>query len=203
MGDGKVKAMLNQTMWKRALFSAVGLSLLFAAGWLTAARISAETASVTVSPGSELSVGTAPIDLGGITLDGTNQTAASLSTSNTWSLVDSRGTGEGYNVTVEATDFDDGNGNVMNISSPFRQFKVRLTDTNIIALAGGTKPTSSVPLLTAIPESGNPPLKILSAGVGEGQGSYELHPNFTLDVPANTVAGTYTSTVTVTIASGP
>jgi len=195
--------MLNQTMWKRVLYSAVGLSLLVAGAWLTAARISAETATVTVTSGSGLSLTTAPINLGGVTLNGTNQTAASLSTVNTWSLVDSRGTGEGYNVTIEATDFDDGNGNVMNISSPFREFKIQLMNTNIVALAGGPAPTSSVPQLAAIPESGNPPLKILSAGVGEGQGSYELHPNFTLDVPANTVAGTYTSTVTVTIATGP
>jgi hypothetical protein len=195
--------MLTQTMWKRALYVAIGLSLLVAAGWLTATRISAETATVTVSSGSGLTLTTAPINLGGVTLDGTNQTAVSLSPSNTWSLVDSRGTGEGYNVTIEATDFSDGLGNVMNISSTFRQFKVQLTDANILQLAGGVKPTTSVPQLAAIPESGNPPLKILSANVGEGQGSYELHPNFTLDVPANTVAGTYTSTVTVTIATGP
>lgn len=195
--------MLNRTMWKRVLYSAVGLSLLVAGTWLTAVRISAETATVTVTSGSGLSLTTAPINLGGVTLNGTNQTAVSLSPANTWSLVDSRGTGEGYNVTIDATDFDDGNGNVMNISSPFREFRIVLTDANIVTQAGGTKPTTSVPQLAAIPESGNPPLKILSANVGEGQGSYELHPQFTLDVPANTVAGQYTSTVTVTIATGP
>lgn len=195
--------MLSHFVGRRAQLVAVGLAALTAAIVVTAASIQAETANVSVTSGGELSITTAPIDLGGITLNGTDQTASSAAVSNDWTIVDSRGTGDGYNVTIDTTDFSDGLGNTLDVSSAASLFKIKVTAPNIVQLAGGANPTSTVQTLTTIPEAPNTPLKILSAGLGEGMGTYAVHPEFTLGVPANTVAGSYTSTVTVTITSGP
>ncbi len=47
------------------------------------------------------------------------------------------------------------------------------------------------------------PLKIASAASGEGDGVYDLTPDFRLTVPAETYTGSYTATLTVAISAGP
>ena len=64
-------------------------------------------------------------------------------------------------------------------------------------------PTTAVASLTAIPTRGGTALKYLSAAVDTGMGTYDIKPNFELEIPAETLAGTFTSTFTVAIVSGP
>ncbi len=78
-----------------------------------------------------------------------------------------------------------------------------MLDSNITFTDGNTKPTSSVTSLTNIPETGGSALKFASAAVDAGMGTYTIKPNFELEVPAETFAGTYTATFTVAIVSGP
>jgi hypothetical protein len=54
--------------------------------------------------------------------------------------------------------------------------------------AGSTAPTAT---------------KLLNAATASGVGNQTVTPTFKLAVPANTYAGTYTSTWTLTLASGP
>jgi hypothetical protein len=173
---------------------------------ITATAVYAETGTVTVSGGS-LSVTPGNVTLSSVTLDGTDKASTSASGSNSWSAADARGTGAGWNLTIDSTDFTDGGTplRTINISAADQQFKIQLLDTNITVTAGNTKPTSSVTSLTAIPEAPAAALKFISAATNTGMGTYAIHPNFELEVPAETYvgSGTYTATVTVSAVSGP
>ena len=164
----------------------------------------AETGSVTISGGS-LSVSPANITLSAVTLDGTDQTSTSASGTNSWSAIDARGTGAGWNLTIDSTDFSDGGTKTIDISASDQEFKIQLLDGNITETAGNTKPTSSVTSLTAIPTTGGSALKFLSAATNAGMGTYAISPNFELEIPAETFVGlgTYTATITISAVSGP
>lgn len=149
----------------------------------------------------------ANVTLSAVTLDGTDKTATSASGSNAWSAQDSRGTGVGWNLTIDSTDFTDGGTplRTIDISAADQEFKVQLLDANIAVTAGNTKPTSSATALTLIPTAPAAALKFASAAVNAGMGSYTLNPNFELEVPAETFVGTgtYTATITVTSVTAP
>ena len=173
---------------------------------VTAGVAYAETATMTVSGGT-LSVTAANVTLSAVTLDGTDKTSTSASGANAWSAQDSRGTGVGWHLTIDSTDFTDGGTplRTIDISSADQEFKVQLLDANIAVTSGNTKPTSSATVLTAIPEAPAAALTFASAAVDAGMGSYTLNPNFELEVPGETYvgSGTYTATITVTAVTAP
>ncbi len=180
------------------------LTLTLILGLLTATALAvyAEDATVTISGGS-LSETAATVSLSGVTLDGTDQTSTSAYTANTWTVTDARGTGAGWNVVIDSTDFDDGGSNSIDISVAGNEFKIQLTADHITVTAGSAAPTSSVTSLTAIPTNPST-MKILSAAAdGTGMGKYSLQPNFELGVAAETYAGSYTATLTLSATTGP
>ena len=71
---------------------------------LTAVMASAESATIVVTAGS-LSLTTDAVALPGITLTGLDQTPATTVGDDTWNITDARGSGAGYNVTLDTTDF--------------------------------------------------------------------------------------------------
>jgi len=80
-------------------------------------------------------------------------------------------------------------------------FEIRLLDASIVVVSGDTnKPVSTQ---TAFASLSGTARKIASAAVGEGDGVYDLIPDFRLTVPAETYIGSYEATVTVTISAGP
>jgi hypothetical protein len=180
------------------------LTLTLILGLLTATALAvyAETASVTISGGA-LSETADDVTLSGVTLDGTDQTSTSAYTANTWTAVDGRGTGAGWNVTIDSTDFSDGGTKSIDISTAGSEFKIQLT--NITVTAGSAAPTSSVTSLTTIPTNPAAALKFLSAASsgGVGMGKYSLQPNFELGVAAETYAASYTATLVITASTGP
>ena len=179
------------------------VALLVVTGLLatTAAVVYGETATVTVTAGS-LSVDANDVSLSAVVLDGSDKTATSASGSNSWAAEDARGTGAGWHLTIVATDFTDA-AKTINISAADQEFKIQLLDTNIAVVSGNAQPTSSVITLAAIPEVPASALTFASAALNEGMGSYTLSPNFELEVPAETLVGNYSSTITVTAVSGP
>ncbi len=183
---------------KRTIALLVATALLGA----LAATVYAETATVIVTSDA-LTVTPDDVTLSTVVLNGTDQISTSLYTSNAWVAEDARGTGPGWNVTIEATDFSDGSSHTIDISQPDQEFRIQIEDANISVIYGNTKPTSSVASMTAIPTAGGTPLKIVSAATNTGMGSYNIPPAFELMVRAETVAATYTSTITVAINSGP
>jgi hypothetical protein len=150
-------------------------------------------ATITVSGGS-LSVTPAAITFQAVTLNGGDQT--SNGTTSAWTIADPTGTGAGYHVTIAATNFTDGASHTIPVSG----FRATLLDANIVTTSGNTKPTSSMTSATALSTTAQ---TLVSAAAGAGMGTYTATPTFTLAVPANTFAGSYTSTVTVAIVSGP
>jgi len=179
------------------------VALLVVTGLLvaTAAVVYAETATVSVTAGT-LTVDANDVSLSAVVLDGSDKTATSASGSNSWAAEDARGTGVGWHLTIDATDFTD-TGKAIDISSADQEFKIQLLDADIAVVSGNAKPTSSVTSLTAIPEAPATALTFASAAVDEGMGSYTLGPSFELEVPAETLAGSYSSTITVSAVSGP
>ncbi len=160
----------------------------------------AESATVSLLAGT-LSETIANVTLTTTTLNGLDQTTTSASGSNSWTAADATGSGNGWNLTIEATDFSDGGSQAIDIDAGDQAFQIQLLDGNVGVTAGNTQPTSSVGTLTSM--ASGTPLKFLSAAAGDGMGTYTLAPNFSLMLPAELYAGTYTSTITVTIVSGP
>jgi hypothetical protein len=166
---------------------------------LTAAVAFAETGSVTITGGS-LTSDADDVALAEVTLDGTDTTGTS--TSDEWDITDARGTGAGYCVTIDATDWSDGS-HTLDISESDEEFNITILDGGTTTVAGDdtNKPASQVSTQTAI--TTNPAtLNIMSAGTDEGMGHYTYEPDFEQEVPAETYAGSYTTTITVTANSG-
>ena len=161
--------------------------------WLAAAAALAVAAAL-VLEAAALTITTAAITFTGVTLDGTDQTVTGSTSA--W-RADATGESGGWKVTVASNDFDNGAGKTIAVSN----FEIRLLDANIVVVSGDTnKPTSTQTTFGAL--SGTA-LKIASAATGEGDGVYDLTPDFQLMMPAETFTGSYTATVTVAISTGP
>ena len=82
-------------------------------------------------------------------------------------------------------------------------FQIRLLDANIAYVSGNDNIDIPVSTQTTFGSFSGSPLKIASAAVAEGDGVYDLTPDFQLTVPAETYIGGYEATVTVTVNVGP
>ena len=162
--------------------------------WL-AAGAAISVVALLVMEAAALSISSAAISLPGVTLDGDPHTVDGSTSA--W-RADATGETGGWNVTVSSTDFDNGSGKTIAVSN----FKIRLLDANIAWVSGDdiNMPVSTQTTFTALGGTG---LKIASAGVGNGNGVYDMTPDFRLTVPAETYAGNYSATVTVSISVGP
>lgn len=141
--------------------------------------------------------------LSGTTLNGSDQTASATFDID---LKDLTGTGNGWRVTIEATPFTNAaESDILDADAAY-----------INAMAYGcddpdgagpltqtcTAPTSSVDYLSA-PLFLNAPGTLFNAAADTGMGDFTLTPTFKLDLPANAYDGSYESTLTLTVASGP
>jgi hypothetical protein len=167
----------------------------------TSSQVSVQSGSLAITTPS------ASVDFGTVTVDGTVQTVtASLGTMN---ASDYRGTGEGWNVTVQATQFSQTIGAMKTLP----QNSLTLTSVDTISASDGN--SSPVPTSPAGPFiiDGVSSVNILSAALSEGMGAYDVtFPANVLELAVDTSAGVvdaannptvYTSTVTWTIATGP
>ena len=145
--------------------------------------------------GHDLTVVPQAINFVGVNLDGTDQPNVAGTTTN-WTVTDARGTGAGYTVNIKATDFVNVGGKTISVTG----FEMTLPNTAITELAGNDKPVSAFTTATALTTEAQP---MVTAAAETGMGSYTLLPTFTLDVPAETYAGAYTSVVTLETAAAP
>jgi hypothetical protein len=140
-----------------------------------------------------LTVTTAAVTFPAVTLDGTSQTVAGSTSA--W-RVDATGETGGWNLTVASTDFTAASRTIA-----VANFSIRLLNSDIMVVSGDpTGPSSTQTTFTSLSAT---PLKIASAGVGDGNGVYDLTPGFELAVPAETYTGAYSATLTVDVAVGP
>lgn len=194
-------------MFKR-LSGIVAISLMI--GMLHVVAASADTtatasATGTITGGS-LSITTVSGSLTfGATLTGADQTVEST-TAPTFEVIDATGTGAGWKVAFTASDFTSGTHTLTVDHLKFQPSGGTITV--IDGQTGGSAPTEAGGAATSLHATNG--LKVLSAATDCGMGTYQYTPlasKFTLDVPAETYAGTggdaYTSTLTATVVSGP
>ena len=138
------------------------------------------------------------LDFGTRILTGVEQEYFALSAPQV-EVVDARGTGAGWTLSLEAGDFQSGN-NLLNASHLF--YSATGGSLGVIhgQAVGGAGPF----------ESGNSgtlesALKVLSAGSGAGMGTYRWFPqaqSFRISIPGTSRAGVYQATLTFSVTSG-
>jgi hypothetical protein len=166
------------------------------------ARAASITANGTVTAGAALSVapnGAAPTF--SLTLNGVDQTPTYTLAVTT---VDARGlaVGGGWNLTVTSTQFNDGSGHTF----PTTASTITGVTTGCGTNSTCTLPTNSIlntnlgiPSATVAPAA----VKFLNAANVTGLGTVNANATVSVAVPSNVFAGTYSSTVTVSIVVGP
>lgn len=108
-------------------------------------------------------------------------------------VIDARGTGAGWNITVGSTTFSDGAGHSLAAGS--------ITGiTNACAGTTCTNPTNSITYPITLGATAN---KVFNSAASSGLGKFTVTPTTSVTVPGNSYAGTYTATVTVALVTGP
>jgi hypothetical protein len=164
----------------------------------TAAHAASVTATGTVS-GSTLSVGTSATPSFTANLDSGDSTQTYTIP---MTIQDTRGTGVGWNLTVTSTTFTTGGGtpNLLSTSAS------SLTGVTSSCTSGTcTNPSNSVGYPLTVPAAGTAPtaVKFFNSTANNGMGKFTITPTIGVTVPQNAFAGSYTSTVTVAVVTGP
>jgi hypothetical protein len=100
----------------------------------------------------------------------------------------------GYHLTISAPDLGDGASHTL---APGVIQSV--SPTCFSSCAGAPSNSTGYPL--AIPTGA--PVTFFNAAAGTGLGNYNVIPTVRVDVPANTHAGGYTTTITTAVVAGP
>lgn len=187
-----------------------GLGLGLAAIMAFSAALPALAAGTVTVTGGTLAWGTAPVvnAASGVTLDGTDKTSTYAINLD---VNDPTGTGAGWNVTMTSTTFTGpATGTVPNVGKSLattassvaaRPTTTCFTGTTCTVATDGTVVTYAY----AVPAGSTAPTatKMYSAAVNTGLGRMTFSPSVSIAIPANTYAGTYTSTVTLALVSAP
>ena len=165
--------------------------------WDWAATIAVFKPAPTCSGGSLSLSAPSSASFSAVTLNGTDQT---VTTTLQLTPDDETGSGSGWNITGTSTSFDDGSGHTLSTSAT--------SVTGASATAGSPScnlPSNSIGYPVTLPAGSSPPtaVKLYNAATSTGKGQTNVTLTFQLSVPANTYHGTYTSTWTFAVASGP
>lgn len=176
---------------------AATVSLLAALAPQSALAASA-TVTGSVNAGT-LSISTSATPSFSVTLDGTDKTGSYTVPT---TVTDATGSGAGWNLTITSTQFTTGGG------SPHTLATGASSLTGVTSsCAGGTctNPTNSVTYPVAVPAGSTPPtaVKYFNAALNTGAGQFTNTPSISVSVPANSYAGSYSSTLTLAAVSGP
>ena len=162
----------------------------------------ASTATSTIDGGT-LSFVSAPGNVSfSSTLDGTNQVANSQQT---FDVGDSTGSGAGWNITSTSTTFASTVGGHTLANNSVSIQAIGVPSATCDALSTCTTAINNVSYPYALPADTVAPSasKMFNADVDSGLGNQHLTPTWSLALPANTYAGTYQSTWTFSLVSGP
>ena len=179
---------------------AVGLAATVVAALLPVAALAA-TGTATIAAGSLGFVSTPPNVSFSATLNGLDQT---VTTTQALDVGDATGSGTGWNITATSTTFTTGGGSPHLLSTSATSLSSTPTDA-CDASATCTLATNSVTYPYVLPAASTAPTatKMYSAAANTGLGNQTVTPTWRLSVPASTYAGTYTSTWTISLVSGP
>jgi WxL domain surface cell wall-binding len=115
---------------------------------------------------------------------------------------DTRGTGAGWNETITSTQFTTGAPNNYTLDTSAS------TVSGVTQSSGSgtnTAPTNGITYPLAVPAGSTAPtaVKLYNAAANTGMGRFTITPTVGVFVPQNSFAGTYTSTLTLALVSGP
>jgi len=184
-------------MLKQRVSVLVGLGVAVLA--LAAAAVAGTvTATATVTGAGSLSLSHGATSSLSDTLDGSDQT---VSYSMPLTLVDARGSGAGWNLTITSTTFTDASSHTLATAAS------SLSGVTSACNAGGscTSATNAITYPLTVPAAGTAPtaVKFFNAAANTGMGRFTLTPSVSVSIPGNSFAGSYTSTVTVAAVTGP
>jgi hypothetical protein len=148
------------------------------------------TATVTGTAGISFNLPAGPLLTS--TLDGTDQT---VSYAPVLGVVDARGTGAGWNLSISATTFSDGSGHTL---APGQ-----VSSVSSACKAGNSCTAASSSGITYPLTVSGTASKFFNAAVSSGLGKVDVTPTIDVVIPGNAYAGSYTSTVTLAAATGP
>jgi hypothetical protein len=152
-----------------------------------------------------VSAGTRSASVADVTLAAVNYSHSAQNNTGSMTLTadDSSATGAGWNVTVQSSAFvySGANGGT---NIPAANFSITSAAAPTMT-AGQAIDATGGPNVPASGSTGalNVARKTIQADVGFGQGTYTQGLNVSLNIPAQSRAGTYTGTLTVTISAGP
>lgn len=178
------------------LFAAVGLLA------LPAAAGAATTASPTITgtiTGGALSIATSAAP----TFSANLATGDSTPTFTIpFAVTDTTGSGAGWNLTVTSTQYTTGG------TTPHTLATNASTLTGVTAACSSgtcTSPTNAITYPIAVPAGATAPtaVKFFDAAAATGLGNFTITPTIGVFVPSSTYAGSYASTITASIVSGP
>jgi hypothetical protein len=142
-----------------------------------------------------------------VTLDGTTQTTTAVVTPT--SLTDSTGSGDGWQVSLKASVFTLAAADLLLAAvgavGTLPLSSLELGIVSIVTVDVGSTPITNIVKATQGKIDTVAGVNILSAPLTEGMGTYtvSMAPMTLTLLPASTYAGTYTSTVTETLTTGP
>lgn len=136
----------------------------------------------------------------GLALNGSDQTGVSTIILRVTQTDNGANGKSGWNVTMTSTPFQAAGGGRLAASAT-----TLVSGGSSCAVGPCTDPVSTVGLPVAIPADSPPPaaVKLFNAAKNSGMGVFDLTGNLQTTVPANADAGSYTSTMTVSLVRGP
>ncbi len=188
---------------KRSIRFYLGFALILAmaiGGSAITAFADSGTASVAVNAGSLTLTGVTNVSAPPVTLTGDDQTTTY---SMGLTVKDARGSGAGWNLSITSTAFTTGSQSLSNTAS-----SINAAPTVVCSGVGGhcTSPDDSTityPVGVLAAATAPTAVKFFDAKANTGLGKFTITPTVTIAIPGNTYAGTYTSTVTIALSTGP
>ena len=173
----------------------------FAWGAVASPGAGAVTASASITAGSLAFVSSPSTISFAATLNGADQTVTS---SQTFDVGDATGSGSGWNVTATSTTFSTGGGTPRTLATSATTVQSAPT-VGCDASVTCTTATNAITYPFVLPAGATAPTaqKLFNAAANSGMGNQTVTASFRLALPANTYAGTYSSTWTYSLASAP
>jgi len=181
----------RRPVWLLAAAAAAGLVA-------TALPAAATTGTATVTAGSLAFNSTPPNVAFAATLNGSDQTPTSTEAID---VSDATGSGTGWNVTATSTTFTTGTHSLSTAATTVTAAPADACD----AGATCTVATNAIGYPYTLPAATSAPTatKLFNSAANTGMGNQTVTPTWKLSIPANTFAGTYTSTWTISLVSAP
>jgi hypothetical protein len=165
----------------------------------TPAMAATSTVTATITGGS-LALSTSATPSFSATLNGADQTPTYTVPT---TVTDSTGTGNGWNLTITSTQFTTGGGTPKTLAT--NASSVTSVSNSCVGGVTCTNPTNAIGYPVSVPAGAGPPaaVKYFNAAASTGLGQFTNTPTVAVSVPANTFAGSYSSTLTLAAVSGP